>query len=152
MIPKECGAVPMDAATRADLIDLMARVLVAVFHEEGRRDNDRGLVQSQNQTGASGSQGDRLEEPQRAHDLVQRRPRDPRRNQMNLEGVDIFQAQTIRGATKIPAELRYGAEVRLLRRRRQIADRHVLDHTAAKRAGLNHRKTSCLKGWVSKNP
>jgi alkylation response protein AidB-like acyl-CoA dehydrogenase len=26
MIPKECGAAPMDAATRADLIDLMARV------------------------------------------------------------------------------------------------------------------------------
>jgi hypothetical protein len=60
MFPKECGAVPMDAATRADLIDLMARVLAAVFHEEGRRDNDRGLVQSQNQTGASGSQGDHL--------------------------------------------------------------------------------------------
>ena len=33
-----------------------------------------------------------LEEPQRADNLVQRRPRDPRRNQMNLEGVDIFQA------------------------------------------------------------
>ena len=29
MIAKECGAVPMDAATRADLIDLMARALVA---------------------------------------------------------------------------------------------------------------------------
>ena len=39
MILKECGAAPMDAATRADLIDLMARVLVAVFHEERRRDN-----------------------------------------------------------------------------------------------------------------
>ena len=37
MIPKECSAVPMDAATRADLIDLMARLLVAVFHEEGGR-------------------------------------------------------------------------------------------------------------------
>jgi hypothetical protein len=47
MIPKECGAVPMDAATRADLIDLMARVLVTVFHEEGGRANDRGLVQSE---------------------------------------------------------------------------------------------------------
>jgi hypothetical protein len=44
-----------------------------------------------------------IEKPKRADDLVQRRPRDPRRNQMNLEGVDIFQAQTIRGATKIPA-------------------------------------------------
>jgi hypothetical protein len=41
-----------------------------------------------------------IEEPQRADDLVQRRPRDPRRNQMNLEGVDIFQAKTIRRATK----------------------------------------------------
>ena len=60
MIPKECGAVPMDAATRADLIDLMARVLVAVFHEEGGRANDRGLVQFQDQTGAPGSQGDCL--------------------------------------------------------------------------------------------
>jgi hypothetical protein len=38
----------------------------------------------------------------------------------------------------------------LLRRRRQIADRHVLDHAAAMRADLSHRKTSCLKGWASK--
>src|SRR5207248_11330723 len=60
MIPKECGAVPMVAATRADLIDLMARVLVAVFHEEGGRVDDRGPVQSQNQTGAPSSQGDCL--------------------------------------------------------------------------------------------
>src|SRR5947208_2369677 len=67
---------------------------------------------------------------------------------MNLEGMDIFQAETIRGAAKIPAELRYSVKVRLLRRRRQIADRHVLDHAAAKRADLSHRKTSCLKGWV----
>ena len=35
MIAKECGAVPMDAATHSDLISLMVRVLVAVFHEEG---------------------------------------------------------------------------------------------------------------------
>src|SRR6201994_2321022 len=60
MIPKECGAVPLRAATRADLIDLMARVLVAVFREEGGRVNDRGPVQSQNQTGAPGSQDDCL--------------------------------------------------------------------------------------------
>jgi hypothetical protein len=59
MISRECGAVPMDAATRADLIDLIARVIAAVFHEEGRG-NDTALAQSQNQTGASGSQGDRL--------------------------------------------------------------------------------------------
>src|SRR5215831_5876642 len=71
---------------------------------------------------------------------------------MKLKRVDIFQAKTIRGATKIPTELRYRIEVRLLRRRRQIADRHVLDHAAAKRADLSHRKTSCLKGWVATNP
>src|SRR3954447_23835182 len=67
---------------------------------------------------------------------------------MNLESVNIFQAKTIMGAAKVPAQLRYGVEVRLLRRRRQIADRHVLDHAAAKRADLSHRKTSCLKGWA----
>ena len=33
-----------------------------------------------------------IEEPQGTDDLVQRRPRDPRGNQMNLEGMDIFQA------------------------------------------------------------
>src|SRR5499433_1887495 len=71
---------------------------------------------------------------------------------MKLKRVDIFQAKTIRGATKIPTELRYRVEVRLLRRRRQITDRHVLDHAAAKRADLSHRKTSSLKGWASKNP
>src|SRR6516162_307281 len=71
---------------------------------------------------------------------------------MKLKRVDIFQAKTIRGATKIPTELRYRIEVRLLRRRRQIADPHVLDHAAAKRADLSHRKTSCLKGGAAKNP
>src|SRR5215813_3373786 len=71
---------------------------------------------------------------------------------MKLKRVDIFQAKTIRGATKIPTELRYRIEVRLLRRRRQIADCRVLDHAAAKRADLSHRKTSCLKGGAAKNP
>ena len=47
MIREENGTVPLAAATRADLIDLMARVLVAVFHEEGGRVDDRGSVQSQ---------------------------------------------------------------------------------------------------------
>jgi hypothetical protein len=69
---------------------------------------------------------------------------------MNLEGVDIFQAYTISGTTKMPAEL--ALRYRLLRRRRQIADRHVLDHAAAKRADLSHRKTSCLKGLGCEKP
>jgi len=63
MIREENEAVPMDATTRADLIDLMARVLVVVFHEEKGRIDDRDLVQSQNQAGASGSQSDRLPTP-----------------------------------------------------------------------------------------
>jgi hypothetical protein len=47
MIRKKDLAVPLDTATRADLIDLMARILVEVFHEEGGRVDDRGFVQSQ---------------------------------------------------------------------------------------------------------
>src|SRR5215467_12577219 len=63
MIRKECGAVPMDAATRAALIDLMARVLVVVFHEKGERVDDGGLIQSQDYARAPGSQSDRLPAP-----------------------------------------------------------------------------------------
>ena len=37
MIRKESGAVPIDAKIRSDLIDFMARILVVVFHEEGKR-------------------------------------------------------------------------------------------------------------------
>jgi hypothetical protein len=55
-IEKESEAVPMDdVAIRSDLIDLMARVLVVVFQAEGGRVDDRGFVQSQDQTGTSGS-------------------------------------------------------------------------------------------------
>src|SRR5271157_556154 len=35
MVRNESSPVSLDAATRADLIDLMSRVVVAVFHEEG---------------------------------------------------------------------------------------------------------------------
>ena len=47
MIRNESAAVPMDAAIRADLIDLMARILVAVFQVEGGKGDDRDAVQSQ---------------------------------------------------------------------------------------------------------
>src|SRR3974390_1209752 len=93
-----------------------------------------------------------IEKAQRADDLVQRRPRYPGRHQMNLERADILQAQMVGGSAKIPTELRYGGKVGSLGRRRQIADRHVLDHAAAKRAGLSHWRNSCLKGWGSENP
>jgi hypothetical protein len=60
MIRKENEAVPMDAKARADLIDLMARILVAVFQVEGGKVDDRDPVQSQDQAGAPGSQSHRL--------------------------------------------------------------------------------------------
>lgn len=63
LIAKEDGAVPLEAAVRADLIDLMARVLVVVFQQEGRRVDDRRCLQFQNQTGAPGAQSDRLLAP-----------------------------------------------------------------------------------------
>ena len=46
MIRKESAPVPISAAARGDLIDLMARVLVVVLHKEGGRVDDGGLVQS----------------------------------------------------------------------------------------------------------
>src|ERR1700739_1454058 len=59
MIREECDAVSLDAATRVELIGLMTRVVVAVFHEEGGS-NDRNRLQSQDQTGSPGSKGDRV--------------------------------------------------------------------------------------------
>ena len=46
MIRNESAVVSTDATIRAELIDLMARVLVVVLHEEEERVDDRGFVQS----------------------------------------------------------------------------------------------------------
>jgi hypothetical protein len=64
-IGTENGIVPLDAMARADLIDLMAHILVVVFQAEGgsvddRIVDDRGPVQSQDQAGALSAQGHRL--------------------------------------------------------------------------------------------
>ena len=59
MVRRERDPVSMDAVTRATLIDLMARVVMAVFHGE-LGTNDRRNLQSQDQTGAPGSQSDRV--------------------------------------------------------------------------------------------
>src|ERR1019366_8005906 len=56
MIRKEDVALPLDPTARTELIDLMARILVAVFQAEGEEINDRAFVQSQDQAGALGSQ------------------------------------------------------------------------------------------------
>jgi hypothetical protein len=60
VIREESGIVPVDMTVRADLVDLMARILVAVFEAKGERVDDRASLQSQDQVGASGAQGDRL--------------------------------------------------------------------------------------------
>ena len=52
MVRRERDPVSMDVATRAALIDLMARVVVAVFHGEVGA-NDRHTMQSQDQTGGT---------------------------------------------------------------------------------------------------
>src|SRR6266404_2975920 len=91
---------------------------------------------------------DAVEKPYRADDLVQGWPRDARRNQMNLEGADVFQFQPIRRFAEIAAELRNRTDVGSLRRRRQITDGHVLDHATAQRAHCGHLETSCLGGGL----
>jgi hypothetical protein len=57
---EESGIAPVDATVRADVVDLMARILMAVFQAEGGRVDDRAALQSQDQAGASSTQGDRL--------------------------------------------------------------------------------------------
>jgi hypothetical protein len=59
-IREQDGIVQMDAMVRADLVDLMARILMVVFQAEGGNVDDRADVQSQDQTGAPGPQGHRL--------------------------------------------------------------------------------------------
>ena len=60
IVREETGIVTVDAIVRADLVDLMARILVAVFQAKGGRVDDRAFLQSQDQAGASGWQGHRL--------------------------------------------------------------------------------------------
>jgi hypothetical protein len=60
-IGKEYVGVPIDATVRAELINLMARILVAVFKAEGEGEKDDGSpVQCQDQAGAPGSESHRL--------------------------------------------------------------------------------------------
>jgi hypothetical protein len=55
VIREKSGIVSVDATVRADLVDLMARILVAVFEARGERIDDRASLQSQDQAGASGA-------------------------------------------------------------------------------------------------
>ena len=50
----------MDVKVRAEVIDLMARILVAVFEAQGGKADESGLVPSQDQARTLGSQSHRL--------------------------------------------------------------------------------------------
>lgn len=59
-----------------------------------------------------------IQEPECADDLVQSRPGDAPRHEVNLEGMDIVKAQPIRRSAKIAAKLYDCIKVGLLRGRR----------------------------------
>lgn len=46
---------PVDVTVRAELVGLMARILVAAFKTEVRRTDERASMQSQDQAGTPGS-------------------------------------------------------------------------------------------------
>jgi hypothetical protein len=56
MIEKRDVRVPVSARVTLEVIDLMASILVAVFEAQEGRADESGLVQSQDQAGASGAQ------------------------------------------------------------------------------------------------
>src|SRR3954451_2904682 len=72
------------------------------------------------------------------------------RDQVELVGPHLFQPEPVRRAPKMPAELGNRIEVGLLRRWRQIANHHVVDHAPAQRADLSHRKL--LSGEAVQQP
>jgi hypothetical protein len=84
------------------------------------------------------TQRDAVEEPQRAHRLVQCRPRNPVCHQMHLKGTNLLRAKPVGRPAEMTGKLRHRMNVGSLRRRRQIADRHVLDHAPTQRAHLSH--------------
>ena len=47
--------VPVEVTVRAELVGLMARMLVTVFQTEGRRIDERASLHSQDQAGTPGS-------------------------------------------------------------------------------------------------
>ena len=51
LVRTEEELVPVDVAVRAELVGLMARMLVTVFQTEARRTDERATLQSQDQTG-----------------------------------------------------------------------------------------------------
>lgn len=63
---------------------------------------------------------------------------------MDLIGANVLCPQPCWGEPKKLAELLDGVDVGSLRRWRKVADAHILDNAAAKRADLGHLAASCL--------
>jgi hypothetical protein len=55
LVRTEEELMPVDETVRADLVGLMARILVTVFQTEARRIGERPVIQSQDQAGTLGS-------------------------------------------------------------------------------------------------
>ena len=89
------------------------------------------------------------EEAQRTHRLVESRPGNPLRNEIDLKRPNVFEPQPIRRPAGVATELRNRMEIRSLRRRRQVAQAHIVDHTTAQRAyrcrGISHGMVSWLR-------
>jgi hypothetical protein len=55
--------ITVEAPVSAELLDLMARILVTVFQAQEREKNERASIQSENQTGAFSPESHRLLAP-----------------------------------------------------------------------------------------
>jgi hypothetical protein len=55
LVRTEEELVSVDVTVRAELVDLMARILVTVFQTKIRRTDERASIQSQDQAGTPGS-------------------------------------------------------------------------------------------------
>jgi hypothetical protein len=55
LVRTEEQLVPADVAVRAELVGLLARLLVTVFQKEVRRTDERASIQPQDQAGTLGS-------------------------------------------------------------------------------------------------
>ncbi|CUW37152.1 protein of unknown function [Magnetospirillum sp. XM-1] len=69
---------------------------------------------------------------------------------MDLPRAHVFKVEPIRRSIEEAAELRNRMKVGSLRRRRKIADRHVLDHAATQRAQFGHRGPPVCRGGRGK--
>src|SRR5271168_163118 len=89
-----------------------------------------------------------IKEAQSADRLVKSTPRDTPGDKVHLVRAHLRQAQPVR-PLKILAELRDRMHGTSLRRRRQIADPHVLNHAATQRAHLGHLGNLLSQDWAS---